>query len=300
MEIESLVAYRLALQYWHPSPDEPHIARGLAWYLQSRAVEQHFNLTFAAPGHSVESLRLFGGFIPWSLPSLRLGRFSAGLAAGEGRRAPGDLDASAVRSAMAFATLERYLGWPTLQGALREFAKRGDAPVTLAAAKDTISAASGQNLDWFFDAAFDSTRRIEYRLRDVATDDEARDCSGRPCHRSRVTIARLGDTAFSGSSRPRMGGFEAGRGVQVRVTFADGDQVDAAWDGRDEERVFEFESNAPATVVQLDPRGVIIPDSNALDGSWHRTPESNVPTAKWVARWAVWLQNALLTYAMLM
>lgn len=299
MEVESQVAYRVAQAVLPQSDADSSVSQGIAWYLQSRIVEHLFNLSFAAPGHSTESLRLFGGHIPHGFPSLRLTRWRGGLGGNQGvRRPPGELDAAATRIATAFAALERYLGWPVLQGGLRELAKDRTTPLTAERVTQTISAAAGQDLTWFFRIAFDPAQRVEYALTHFSS-EPGDSCAAGPCHRTRVTVARLGSAAFPGTSRERQGEYEAGDGVQVQVTFADGAQVIATWDGREPQRVFEFESAAPATVARLDPAGTLLLDSNLLDHAMRRQPVNNVPMAKWMARWSLWLQHALLGYVML-
>jgi hypothetical protein len=49
-------------------------------------------------------------------------------------------------------------------------------------------------------------------------------------------------------------------------------------------------------VAHLDPARVLLLDANYLDNRLALSPASNVPIAKWVARWVVWLQDAMLAY----
>ena len=294
MEVESHIAYRLAMQHWTESAAEPAVSRGLSWYLQSRVVEHLFNLSYAVPAYRTERLRLFGGYFPISFPALRLSRWGAGLDTAEAdhtvRR---EITADVVRVALAFASLERYLGWPALQGALAVLASQPEHPLTQERVRDVISAAVGRDLTWFFAFAFDLDRRVEYGVAGVASapaDDG---------YRTQVTIERLGNALFTGSSRPRVGNYDAGTGIVVAVEFADGESITATWDGRDEQRTFEFAGASPAKVVRLDPDATLLLDPNSQD-HWQRTqPASNVPLAKWMARWSLWMQHAVLTYAML-
>ena len=298
MELESEIAYRTALAYWSASSAEPEIAHGLAWYLQGRIVEHLFNIAYAMPGHSTESLRLFGGHVAYELPSLRLTKAGA-LAANDHRRRPLEIDARAVRSALAFASLERILGWPVLQGALLELAKHRTTPLTADLVNEVVSAASGRDLSWFFSFAFDPEQQVEYGLRDFITETIDEGCVLSPCYRTRATAERLGDVAFTGTSHEPSGDFDEGGLIQLLMTFADGRQANASWDGRARQRVFEFESVAPATEVRLDPAGTLLLDPSRLDHSLRREPDGNLPLAKWMTRWTIWLQHALLGYAML-
>lgn len=316
MDIESQVAYGVALQYWRaadPPADSVPIAASLSWYLQSRVVEGLFNVRYAVTAHSTESVGLFGGHVPWAFPTLRLSRWSAGLgrdrfvqSAGarlaspvSARRLPPGLTQPAVRGALALGALERYLGWPVLQGALHTLAtsRRGVA-LTVSVLDEVISAAACQDLSWFFDGAFNRTVDFAYAI-DAVSSRAVPSCESGPCHRTEVTLARRAPGQFTGTSRAPVGPYEAGDGLALRVTFEDGQIVTARWDGRAATRTLAFESPAPLAAVRLDPEGVLLLDDTPLDHVRAASPRSNTPIAKWAARWTVWLQNALLTYAML-
>lgn len=298
MEVESLIAHRAAGQYWRESPAQPAIARGLSWYLQSRVVEHLFNLKYALPGHSSESVRLFGGFVPVTLPALRISRWRSLDVPARQRRRPPELDEASVRAAMAFASLERYVGWPVLQGALAVLARDRDAPLTAERTRGVISAAAGEDLTWFFDIAFDGRRTVEYAIAGFGS-SPASSCAAAPCFTTQVILKRLGNAAFSGSSRDRVGRFDSGTAIGLRVGLESGQIMTARWDGRDDERTFLFESPTPGIAAQLDPDGVLLLDPNRQDHWWRLQAASNVSIAKWVARWSVWLQHAMMSYAML-
>lgn len=282
MEVEAAVASAIALRYWpHAAADEA-FARGLAWYLQSRVVEHVFNLTFARPGHSAEGLRLFGGFVPLGFPTLVMSRWSDQLAR--------------ERGAVAFAALERYLRWPVLQGGLATLAaSMNEAPLTPDHANQVLSRAAGQDLTWFFETSFAAAMPIDYALNVAGSTP----CATPSCYRTSVTVLRNG-APFTGSSQPRVGPYDSGTAVGVEVRFGDGQTATARWDGRDARRTFEFESPSPAVSARLDPEGALLLDPTPLDHSWSAQPQTNVPITKWVARWMVWLQHAMLTYTALL
>jgi hypothetical protein len=162
-----------------------------------------------------------------------------------------------------------------------------------------ISAAAGQNLTWFFDVAFDPAVRIDYALTALTSERQPEGCVARDCFRTRVTVTRLGDGLFTGSTRATVGEYESGSGIGVRVVFEDGQSAVAWWDGRATQRIFEFEAPARAVFARLNPEGTLLLDATPLDHVRYLTPKTNVPLYKWVGRWLVWLQDALLTYAML-
>lgn len=309
MDLEAQVADGIARQWWPSLLREAQtrpVVLGIAWYLQSRVVEDLFNREFFLTAHSADSVRLFGGAVPRVFRALPLGRWSAGL----GRaaflqtadrpppacRATPDFDATTPRVALAFGTLERYIGWPALQGALRALAAQGSKQMTRSEIRNILSAAAGQDLSWFFDAVFNG-RRFAYRVRSLSTATAASPCGFPQCFQTRVVVGRDGDAVFSGSSRAGEGPYTSGDAMELRVEFADGQHVSTRWSGRDASRTFEFESGAPATAAHLDPDRVLLLDDNYLDNAQLTQAESNVPITKWVARWMVWAQDAMLTYA---
>ncbi len=312
MEIESQVAYGVAMAGWsgvEPGTTTP-VAESLSWYLQSRIVERLFNLSFGSTSYSAESTRLFGGAVPRAFRTLRLSRWSAGLGRdwliGESsdrpaRRLPEGVTAAAIRGALAFGTVERWLGWPVLQGGLWAVARQADQErLRPRDAIDRLSAAVGQDLWWLFDAAFDSRQRFDYAIERVRSTSSSTRCGQEPCVRSEVTLSRRGQASFSGSARAPQDGYESGAGLVVRVTFSDGQTASASWDGLAAERTIIFDAPAAAASVTLDPDRTVLLEASPLDLRRAMAPESNVPLGKWVARWAIWLQDAALAYTALL
>src|SRR5688500_17223208 len=127
MDVETIAAYETARVWWRDRFSDSPVVSGVAWYLQSRVVERLYDLTFERPGHSSESARFFGGAVPWSMPTLRLSRWHAGLARGErpqtarwpppGRRLPPSVDAQPITVARELMSFEHSAGWPAVQAA---------------------------------------------------------------------------------------------------------------------------------------------------------------------------------------
>lgn len=316
MEIESAVAHGIARQWWPgllSSAVTAPLVNGAAWYLQSLVVERLFDLRFLSTAHSADGVRYFGGAMPWAFRPLTLGRSTAGLGRADflrgahadrwppaGRRLPSSMDADALRGALAFGTLERYLTWPVLQAALHAWAQRAaEGPMSRADIAATIGAAAGQDLSWFFDTAFAGQTGFDYALESFSTGLAAGACEGGPCYRTRATAVRRGDGQFTGAGRPAAGAYESGDAMVLRVWFANGQDVTARWDGRHASRTFEFDSRSPATAVRLDPDRTLLLDENYLDDARVVNAPTNVPVGKWVARWMVWLQDAMLAYGSL-
>ena len=315
MEIESAVAYALARTWWpdsQPGSATATVVNGAAWYLQSLVVERLFDLRYLSPGHSADGVRYFGGAVPWAIPSLTLGRSTVGLGRAEflrsnsvsarwpasARRLPASVDHDAVRGALAFGTLERYLTWPVLQGALHAWARRAaEGPMSQSEIAATVSAAAGQDLSWFFETAFDTQARFNYALAAFSTGPADGPCQNAPCYRTGVTAVRRGEAQFTGRSSVASGAYESGDAMTLLISFADGQEVQARWDGRQAARVFEFDSGSPAVSVHLDPDRTLLLDADYLDAGRITGAPTNVPVGKWIARWMVWLQDAMLSYS---
>lgn len=310
MEVESLVAFEIARRWWPgwaAGRQSQPMADGLAWYLQSRVVPELYELTFQRPAHSADAVRYFGGAIAWSIPSLALGRWTAGLGRaefldgtgvgrwpGRPRRIPADADPMTARAALAFGTLERLVGWPALEGALATLGTRAvSGAMTTAEAGRILSAATGYPLSWFLAPALDPTRHFIYALGAVST----RACDAGPCLRTEVEVINRGTAAFSGTDTPPAGAYGSGDALELRVTFADGQSVSARWDGRAASKTFAFDSAVPAQAIELDPSRVLLLDRNHLDNAWLARPRTGVPFAKWIAWWLIWVQDAAISYS---
>jgi hypothetical protein len=299
MDVESQVSYGMA-QLWCAyragDGDDRAVVSGVAWYLQSRVVERLYDFAFFNPGHSSEAVRFFGGAVPWQFPLLRMSRWTSGLGRFEylrsdarrawptpARRLPVGVNPDAIRIAHAFASLERSAGWPALQGALFDWAHRGRLQaVSSGQLFDVIGSALGQDVSKLFEVARDENRAIDYAVGAFSSAS----CPAGRCVMTKVTTERAGNASVP-------------QEIDVRVEFADGQQVEARWGGRAESKDFEFESPVPPVGVHLDPNRIVLLDANWLNNDRLVTPRTNVPVLKWVARWVVWLQDASLSYASL-
>ena len=85
--------------------------------------------------------------------------------------------------------------------------------------------------------------------------------------------------------------------IEVRVDFADGQSASTAWDGRGESRTFTFEGPARPVRVRIDPDLVNLLDDNLIDQHREIGGVTNASVGKWMARWMVWLQDAMLAYS---
>jgi hypothetical protein len=270
----------MVIRSWWPQPLADQHAElllgGFAAHLQGHAIERLFDRRHLRRAYRAESTAYFGGHVIWSFPTLRRSRTP-------------DRD---DRYAAVFATLERWLGEPALQGAMAAAAQLPRDGISGNAVMNTISAAAGQDLSWAFTAAADEAA-IDYAVTDLAS--AAGECPA-PCIETIVSVSRLGPLSMTGRSTPRIGSFESGDALTLRVVFENGAQSEARWDGRDASRSFRFQGPSPAVAAHLDPDRVVVLDQNALNNAIVRPVPTNVPVRKWMARWMVWMQNTILTY----
>lgn len=254
MRVESNVAQEVARAWLARVAGHDAWKDGAAQYLQSRIVEQLFDRRYFLKAYHYDAVCWFGCHMPWSFRSLPLSRWHT----------------LSDPIAIAFASLERELGWPTVQGALRAATSgTGADPV------QAMSDATGRDLAPVFAAAA-SAVSIDHRI--TALSSTATACAS-ACYRTTVSIAGTGAVPFP---------------LLLRVSFSDGHTIDARWDGRRDK--FEFESAAPAIEARLDPDRVWLLDRNPLNNARVQPRHTNVPVTKWMARWVVWLQDAVLTH----
>jgi len=114
-----------------------------------------------------------------------------------------------------------------------------------------------------------------------------------------VIARRYGDGLFTGSSAKPIGPFESGRGVVLLVTFADGERRTDYWDGRAREKTFHYRGPARAQSAIVDPDRTMLLDLARTNNSMTLASRSGVAASVWSARYLLWLQDLLLTYASL-
>jgi hypothetical protein len=277
---------------------------GLNTFSTARTIEQVFQPNY-------HSKRYFGGFVPWVFRDFPLKRETDGNRLGPYRLAPkGDepstptwrywpASASVItysKTALWLHTLERMLGWETLQRILSTYysrwAFRHPKPEDFFA---VVNEVSGRDLTWFFDQVYRSSNAFDYgvdtfrselatatgRVDDAKAGVVPREEVSIGKYRTTVVVRRFGEAVFP---------------VDVRVVFENAEEARWHWDGRDRWKLFETEKPARASFVQVDPDHVLLLDVNYTNNSATLTPKSDAAARKWSLTWLVWLQDHLLTY----
>lgn len=287
--IERDVARGVAQQWWGNlvAVDPLHdtvTAPALAEYSQARVVTTLLNRRRQTEAFGFYSRRLFGGLIPWVVATVSVSE---------------PIDGNAP--VLALTTIERYAGWAAMQHALAAVAQQyAYQNVDREQVMGAMGAAIGQDLSWFTRQVFGRSTTFDYAVSRLTTAPRPADeCRAAPCFRTEVVVNRLGDGQFTGTSEAPVGPYQAGRALAVLVRFADGSTAVDRWDGRAPARTFEFESRGAAVSAQVDPDRVLLLDRHPVNNSITRAPAGPRVASAWSARWAIWLQDLMLSWASL-
>jgi hypothetical protein len=277
---------------------------GINTFATARVMEQFF-------GPQYYSTRYFGGFVPWVFDDLPLSRAVDGnYLAGYRNAATSDTPSTPTwrywpgtaanitysKTSLWLHTLERMLGWETLQRILSTFFTRyafqHPQPRDFFAVANEVSR---RDLTWFFDQVYRSSSSFDYAI-DVFESEAAVDrgyfgdgsrqtfssnARAADVYRTRVVVRRHGDGVFP---------------VDVRVVFENNQDVRWRWDGRDRWKLFEVDRPARAVSAQVDPERVLLLDTNYTNNSRSLAPKTAAASRKWSLAWLLWLQDHLLTY----
>jgi hypothetical protein len=259
---------------------------GINQYANARAMAEEF-----PDGRQVP--RFFGGFVPWVIGDVRWDRVLSGENLNSYRRNP-TVDVQATPSfqywprspgpvtyakpALWLHTLERALGWTTVQQILETFFDRWKfkhpKPDDFFQVTNEVSR---RDLTPFFDQVYRGSAVFDYGVESVSSEE-----TGDDSFRSDVVVRRYGDGIFP---------------VTILVTLGNGEQRRFAWDGGGRWHRVRIEQASRAVTVQIDPDQVLLLDTNFTNNSFTTEPRAGAAAAKWAAAWMVWLQDQLLTWA---
>ena len=286
---EGVTVHEAGHQFWYGIVgnnefEHAWLDEGLNTFSTARTIEQAFNPNYLAQ-------RYFGGFFPWVFHDVPVKRETDGNRL-SGYRAVAEADVQATptyrywpgsaspitynKTALWLHTLEKHLGWPTLQKGMATFFDRWKfrhpKPDDFFR---TLNEVSGQDLTWFFDEAHRSSNVFDYGLQNF-TSERVGDR-----YRTIVVARRFGEAFFP---------------VDVVTTFKNGEQVTERWDGRDRRRIFIYDRAGEAVSAQVDPERVLLLDVNYTNNSRTLEPRTDAATLKWSLKWMVWMQDLMLTY----
>ena len=306
---EGVTVHEAGHQFWfgivaNNEFEDAWLDEGLNTFSTARTIEQAFT-----PNYHAE--RYFGGFVPWVFRDIPIDRATDGnrlhgyrpvatwevQATPTWRYWPGSASAITYnKTALWLHTLERHLGWTTLQRAMSTFfqrwAFRHPAPQDFF---DVVNEVSGQDLTWFFDEVYRSSKGFDYGVAELTT----RRAGGRG-YFDEDRQRRFAEPPESGDFETTVVVRRYGAGVfpvDVQVTFSDNESLRERWDGRDQWKVYRFRRPARAVSAQVDPDRVLLLDLDYRNNSVTLEPRAAEAARKWSLAWMVWLQDVLLTWA---
>ena len=308
-EPEEVIIHEAGHQFWYgvvATNEFEHawMDEGLNTFSTARTLTQAFDPNYRTG-------RYFGGFVPWVFDDLSVARATDGNGLAGYRAAarsdpqsmpswqhwPGTAGATTYsKTALWLHTLERMLGWETLQRVLSTYFTRWTfkhpKPEDFFA---VVNEVSGQDLTWFFDQVYRSSNVFDYGV-DVFRSEPAtargvfgargahrfQDAEGRgDAYRTVVVVRRHGEGVFP---------------VDVTVAFENGEERRWRWDGRERWKTFEVDMPVPARHARVDPERVLLLDVNYTNNSASLSPQGRRAARKWSLVWLIWLQDHLLTY----
>jgi YD repeat-containing protein len=291
--LEDTVVHETGHQWWYGMVatnefEDAWMDEGINQYANARVMAEEF-----PDGREVR--RFFGGFVPWVLEDARWDRLVSGEALSAYRSNPTvDIQATPsfqywprsstpmtyAKPALWLHTLERALGWTTVQQILSTFVDRWKfkhpKPGDLFQVANEVSR---RDLTPFFDQVYRGSAVFDYGVDSVTsneTDDEM--------FTNDIIVRRHGDGIFP---------------VTVLATLANGEQRRFAWDGAGRWHRITLEHASRVVSAQVDPDQILVLDTNFTNNSFTTEPASGRAATKWAATWLVWLQDRLLTWAFL-
>jgi hypothetical protein len=210
-------------------------------------------------------------------------------------------DLSYAKTSLWLHTLERHLGWDTLQRILSTFFERWKfrhpRPEDFFAVAGEVA---GEDLGWFFDQVHGSSVTFDYEVESAVS---------RPLGPKGFTESEDGDLVLAASRngddpdeeeaevyRTEVVVRRHGEGIfplELLLVFEDGSEARIDWDGRDRWQVFREERGAKLEYAALDPERVLLLDLDYSNNSRRREGEAEFAAGKWASKWMVWLQDFL-------
>jgi hypothetical protein len=289
---EGVTVHEAGHQFWYGVVgnnefEHAWLDEGFNTFSTARAVSQVFDPNYLA-------VRYFGGFVPWVFRDIRISRETDGNRL-TGYRRDAESDAQSTpsfryypatggnitynKTALWLNTMERWLGWPTLQRIMSTFfnawAFKHPKPDDFFR---TASGIAGSDLTWFFDQAHRSSNVFDYGIQDLKSERDG------DRFRTTVVVRRYGEAVFP---------------VDVLVTFENGDRVTERWDGRERWTMYVYERPSQVLHAQVDPNRVLLLDVSPTNNSRALRPQGRRAATKWSAKWLVWLEDCLLSWASL-
>jgi len=290
---EGVAVHEAGHQFWYGMVatnefENAWMDEGFNTFSTARAIAQVYDPNYLA-------LRYFGGFVPHLFKDIALSRETEGnRRAGYRRDAKSDVPSTPSykyfpatggsitynKTALWLNTMERWLGWPTLQRIMSTYFEKWKfahpKPDDFFEVATTVA---GRDLDPFFDEVYRSSNVFDYGVQALRSTRE-----GDQYHTT-VVIRRYGEALFP---------------VELLVTFTNGEHVSEHWPGTERWKIYTYDRLSPALSAQVDPNRVLLLDVDFTNNSMTLEPKGGPAATKWSLKWTVWLQDALLSWAALL
>lgn len=307
---EDVTIHEAGHQFWYGAVGNNEfeyawLDEGLNTFASVRALDLSFSPHY-------RSTRFFGGFIPWVFRDIPWSRSVDGNRVGGYRRSNARQDPQITptyrywpgtagsitynKTALWLHTLERHLGWATLQRGMAAFyeAWRFNHPKP-DDFFEAINTSAGTDLGWFFDQVHGTSKVFDYGIDQITsrplttrgyTDVDGNkpvfsDVRSDATYETTVVVRRLGDGVFP---------------VDILTHFEDGMSEREQWDGVADWKAFTYMRSERATQAFVDPEHVLLLDTHRTNNSRTIKSRTGQAATKWMLTWIVWLQDLLLTY----
>jgi hypothetical protein len=308
MEPEGVTVHEAGHQFWYgivasDEFDHAWMDEGVDTWATARVLDQQFGPDYYAK-------RYFGGFVPWTfrdhplsresnedrIGSFRMGANADAQSTASWRYWPSAAGAITYsKTALWLHTLERMLGWETMQRVMSTYfarwAFRHPKPQDFFA---VVNEVSGRDLTWFFDQVYRSSSLFDYSVDSLLSEPAApRGYVGEGTGRAFSPGTESGPFRTTAVAR-RLG--EGRFPVVVRIVFENKEEVRWNWDGQERWKLFEIEKPVRALFVEVDPDHILVLDGNYTNNSMTLAPRGAEAARQWSLAWLIWLQDHLLTY----
>jgi hypothetical protein len=319
---ESVTIHEAGHQFWYGLVgnnefEHAWIDEGLNTFSTIRVMLERYGESFYVKRYFKPPGTELRGFLPVAFRQLRidpwlnrLERFRSDATSDEQARPtwryfPGSAGSiSYSKTALWLVTLERWLGWPTLQRVLSTFFERWrfghPSPEDFRAVAEEVS---GRDLGEFFDQVYHGSGAFDYEVASVASFPAAVEGwveeAGEMVYRQGVDETTSGEAADETVYRTEVVVRRNGGGVfpvDVLLVFADGSEVRRRWDGRYRWQLFVEERPAKLAWAEVDPDRVLALDLYPSNNSRRLKPSGRLPAVKWASKWLIWFQDLLHGY----
>ena len=312
---EGVTVHEAGHQFWYGMVgnnefEDAWLDEGLNTFSTARAID-------VAYGEEMYTRRFFKGLLPVMVRSISLHRMTEGNGI-DGYRDAARTDVQATptylyfpatganitysKTALWLSTLERILGWDSLQRIMATFFQRWrfrhPRPDDFFSVASEVS---GRDLTFFFDQVYRSAAVFDYAVGSVSSEeiksDGYSDEHGSPVYQAHAKVG----AAKLYSTRVVFRRLQDGMlPVDLLLKFEDGEELRQQWDGRSTWKLVTAVRPSLLKYAAVDPDHKIVLDVNYTNNTMMLSPDSRFAATKWASKWMIWLQDYMQTLAALL